>query len=82
MQIDDYHWFLNHYDELNQKYGDCFLAIKDEQVLGSFSTFDEAVAQADAIAERGTYIIQDCKKNFDDTVTHIVTPLWLMGKEV
>lgn len=33
MQESDYHWFLNHYDEMYQQYGECYVAIKNIRFL-------------------------------------------------
>lgn len=36
----EYKWFLTNYSDLFKEYGDSFLAIKDEAVLGTYSSYD------------------------------------------
>ena len=34
----DFRWFMEHYETLQEEYGDCFLAIKNGVVLGAYTT--------------------------------------------
>jgi len=60
MQDRDFKWFLENYDDLFKLYGRCFLAIKNEKVLGSFESFKTAVDSTMLSEEIGTFIVQEC----------------------
>lgn len=60
MQERDFKWFIDNYDDLFAKYGVSFLAIKSEQVLGSFSSYSEAVNKTMETEPLGTFIVQEC----------------------
>ena len=63
MQEKDFEWFLENYINLFEDYGNSFLAIKNEQVLGAYSSFHEAVEATQKTEELGTFIIQECNGN-------------------
>lgn len=60
MLENDYKWFLRNYDELYNKYGHTFLAIKDERVIGSYDSFAHAVRDTARENDLGTFIVQEC----------------------
>ena len=60
MLENDYKWFLRNYDELYNKYGHSFLAIKDEQVIGVYESFANAVRTTAKTNDFGTFIVQEC----------------------
>lgn len=57
----DFRWFIENYKALQEKYGDCFLAIKDSTVLGSYGSYGEAVRETEKTEELGTFIVQECQ---------------------
>ena len=63
MQNRDFNWFLSNYDDIFKAYGHSYLAIKDENVLGSYSSFKEALDATVLTEELGTFIIQECNGN-------------------
>lgn len=58
--MSDFHWFVDHYYELFEKYGTCYLVIKDEKIYGSYEDFGTAVENAWKEHEPGTVSIQYC----------------------
>lgn len=60
MQDRDFQWFLEHYDELYEKYGRAYLAIKNSKVLGAYPTYAEGVRATEKTEELGTFIVQLC----------------------
>ena len=60
MQERDFEWFLENYEHLYNTYGQSFLAIKNKSVLGSYSSFREALDATLKSEELGTFIIQEC----------------------
>ncbi len=63
MMREDFEWYVAHYDELYQEYGDCFLAIKDKKVLGVYPSYAEGVRATEKTEELGTFIVQECRGN-------------------
>ena len=59
-QSRDFKWFKENHEDLFAKYGDVYLAIKDEQVLGVYSTYAEGVKKTAQVQELGTFIVQHC----------------------
>lgn len=66
----NYKYFTSHLDELCKKYEGRYLAIKDEKVIGNYSSFDEAFCETEKKEELGTFLIQYCSKNQDTFVNH------------
>ncbi len=56
----DFEYFIEHYQELYEKYGHKFIAIKNKTVLG---VYNSEIAAMDDISKQyplGTFIIQEC----------------------
>lgn len=63
MQSSDFKWFIENLPSLFEKYGDCFLAIKDKTILGKYSSYSEAVSATKEHEPLGTFIVQQCGNN-------------------
>ena len=62
-QHDDFEWFKENYAFLFEKYGACFLAIRNNQVVGSFTSYSEAVSNMRKKVAMGDFIVQECNGN-------------------
>lgn len=63
MEIEkNYNYYIANQGELNKKYRNKFIIIKDEKVYGAYKNLQEAIQSAKEI-EAGTYIIQQCTDN-------------------
>lgn len=60
MQNSDYEWFLDHFAELFNRFGNRYVAIKDKTVLGAYSTYAEGVNATLKTEPIGTFIVQLC----------------------
>lgn len=58
---EDFHWFVNNYEKFQKRYGNCYIAIKDKTVLGTYETFGEGVRETSKNYEIGTFIVQRCE---------------------
>ena len=74
MQKDDYNWFRENYDSLFNKYGNSFLAIKNEQIIGKFNSYADAVREVGQKEELGTFIVQKCDGT-ESAYTNYITML-------
>lgn len=73
MQDNDYKWFLANCDELFQKYGTSYVAIKDQNVMGVYHSYAEAVKTTLASEEAGTFIVQKCGPTKDAYTNYIAS---------
>lgn len=65
MQSSDFKWFCDHYDELFAKFGHSFLAIKNETVIGQYSSFADGVRMTEKTETPGSFIVQECASSPD-----------------
>ena len=70
----DFNWFIENYESLYKKYGNCYLAIKDKAVLGKYNTFADGVHMTEKTEEIGTFIVQQCNGDVSGYTSYIVTP--------
>lgn len=60
MLRDEFHYFIEHQDELVALYKGQYIVIKDLQVIGQYVTFWEAYVKTQEEHLLGTFIIQKC----------------------
>ncbi len=56
----DFMYFVKNYDSIYNKYGHKFIVIKNEAVLGAYSSIMEALLETNKTNEYRSYIIQEC----------------------
>ena len=66
----DYAYFLQNVTELYKQHGPAFVAIKDECVLGVYTTLEEAVIETARSHELGTFIVQQCAESPESLIAH------------
>lgn len=59
----DFEYFVKNYKKLYDEYGHTFIAIKNKQILGSYNSVLEAIANLEGSYDVGTYIIQECAED-------------------
>lgn len=60
MQESDFLWFRENYLQLFEKYGFSYIAIKDQTVLGVYSSYVEGVTVTSQSEPLGSFIVQEC----------------------
>lgn len=60
---EDFDYFVEHYQELYNKYGHKFIAIQNSKILGVFNTEPEAITEISKKYPIGTFIVQECNGN-------------------
>lgn len=65
----NYNYYLSNQKELNKKYKNKYVIIKDEEIFGVYDNLQEAIKYAKEI-EAGTYIIQQCIDKKDTQTFH------------
>ena len=57
----EFHYYLEHQDELVKEYNGKFIVIKGHKVLGAFASALEAVENTTKQHELGTFLVQKCE---------------------
>lgn len=60
MQNSDFIWFVDHYTELCEKYGVCYLSISNKTVLGCYQNLRDAIDETSKTVPLGQFIVQLC----------------------
>ena len=66
MQTQDFEYFLKNMSTFYKKYSKKFLAIKGQNVIGIYDTFDNALDNTLKTEQPGTFLIQKCVKNKEE----------------
>lgn len=56
----DFRWFVKHYMELYNRYGEKYLIIKNKHVLDTAETYKDGIDKGHETEELGTFIVQYC----------------------
>ena len=78
LQEADYKWFLDNYRQLFEKYGVSYLAIKNQNVLGAYLSYPEALHETEKKEPIGSFIIQYCNGN-ETGYTNNIASMFVMG---
>jgi len=71
MNNTNYAYFESNLKKLLEQYGGKFIIIKDETVIEAYNSFDEAYQSAIKTEQLGTFLIQHCVENEEDTVAFV-----------
>lgn len=74
MQERDFQWFVENREELYKQYGHCFVAIQDNNVLGTYATYSAAVRETEKTHALGSFIVQECTQDTSGYTNYIMTP--------
>lgn len=66
MLDNEFEYYLKNQRELASKYAGRFLVIKDNAIVGDYSSYEEAYLEAQKGLELGTFLIQKCTEGDDD----------------
>lgn len=61
----EFDYYIEHQDELIEKYNGKFIVIKNQQVLGAYDSEVEAITTTTSEHELGTFLIQKCEPGSD-----------------
>ena len=64
-RLDDFNYFIEHYNELYNKYGHKFIVIQKHKILGVYEDIVTAINTTSELYPVGTFIVQEC--NGDET---------------
>lgn len=57
----EFKYYLNHQDQLVEKYNGKFIVIKDCKLIGAFDSELEAINKTAEMYEVGTFLVQKCE---------------------
>ena len=66
----EYEYFVSNFDELLLKHLGKYLAIKNETVIGEYDSFDDAYVKTSKTEKLGTFIIQHCVPDDEESMAH------------
>lgn len=61
----EFQFYIEHQQELVEKYNGKYLVIKNQQVIGIYNTEIEAIKQSSKEHELGTFLVQKCEPGKD-----------------
>ena len=59
-RLDDFRWFVENYSNIYEQYGECYVAVRNNKVIGVFGSFGEACCEMDKVSKSTDQIIQFC----------------------
>lgn len=62
----NYDYYTKNHDKIVKKYLNKFIIIKDEKIVDSYDTFEEAFKKSSEKYKIGTFIIQKCTENIEE----------------
>ena len=57
----EFKFYLDHQNELVEKYNGKFIVIKDEDVIGAYTSESDAIETTAKTHELGTFLVQKCE---------------------
>ena len=75
IQDNDFKWFIDNFESLNKKYGDCYLVIKNQKVLIVTNSYASGVKNALKTEERGSFIVQRCSSDKINSTNTFISSL-------
>ena len=66
----DFNYFLENMGNLYRKYGNKFVVLKNQKILGAYDNFNIALETTLKKEEIGSFIIQECFDNKDKMICH------------
>lgn len=71
----DFKYFVTHNKVIHNKYGDCYVAIRNKDIIGVFFTEDEAIEVSSLQYGFGNFIVQKCTGNKEGYTQYIDTTI-------
>lgn len=62
----DFDYYVKNHEEIVKRYLNKYIVIKEEKIVDSYDTFEEALEEASKKYDLGTFIIQKCDKSLDE----------------
>lgn len=69
----DFDYFVKHNKEIHEAYGDCYVSIRNKQIIGIFSTEDEAIEVSSSQYGFGNFIVQRCTGTEDSYTNYVAS---------
>ena len=66
----DYEFFTANMGSLYSRYGQKFVVIKNQKIIGVHDTFEAALDETTKTEKLGTFLIQECFKNIEESICH------------
>lgn len=71
----NFQWFLEHYDEIYRRHGECHVAIKDRAIIGVYHSSVEAYQKTCETEVPGSFSIQYCNGDESGYTAYFANPI-------
>lgn len=72
----EFRYYIDHQDELVEKYRGKVIVIKDEKVIGVYDSDLEAIEKTSEKYELGTFLVQKCEPGFNSYTQTFHSRVW------
>ena len=76
----DFEWFLSKYDAIYKEHGECYVAIKNKNILGYYNSLIEGLKKTNE--PKGSFIVQYCNGKEDGYTNYIASTNFMMRELV
>jgi hypothetical protein len=66
----DFNYFLENMKDFYRSYGQKFVVVKNQDILGVYENFDKALESTLKTEKMGTFLIQECFDSKDKMICH------------
>nr|DAR36284.1 MAG TPA: hypothetical protein [Caudoviricetes sp.] len=63
---EDFNYYVQNHKEIVKKYLNKYIVIKEQSIVDSYDTFEEAVSESSKKYDLGTFIIQKCSEDLNE----------------
>lgn len=70
---EDFKYFLSNYNDIYKKYGHCFVAVKNKEIIGVFHDEESAIESTSSLYKLGEFIVQECNGNESGYTNYVMT---------
>ena len=63
---EDFNYYVQNHKEIVKKYLNKYIVIKEQSIVDSYDTFEEAVSESSKKYDLGTFIIQNCSEDLNE----------------
>ncbi len=63
---EDFNYYVQNHKEIVKKYLNRYIVIKEQSIVDSYDTFEEAVSESSKKYDLGTFIIQKCSEDLNE----------------
>lgn len=75
---EDFQWFKEKYSNIYKEYGECYVGIRNKEILGVYKEFNEGLDNLKYKYGLGNFSIQYCNGNESGYTVYISSPIMIV----